>query len=120
MEIVLLVLAVAALLAAVLVSWTSERRARAVHKDLRERLRMVAARTEVIRAPSPDPWGVVVARRVVVNLKSGRAIDGVLVRRDGPLLFLRNAVLLEEGSEPAAIDGEAVVESVDVDFIQAL
>ncbi|ASR83174.1 RNA binding domain protein [Arthrobacter phage Abidatro] len=71
-------------------------------------------------APSPDPWAVVVARRVIVNLKSGRAIDGVLVRRDGPLLFLRNAVLLEEGSEPAAIDGEAVVEAVDVDFIQAL
>ncbi|ALY08850.1 RNA binding protein [Arthrobacter phage Galaxy] len=71
-------------------------------------------------APSPDPWAVVVARRVIVNLKSGRAIDGVLVRRDGPLLFLRNAVLLEEGSEPAAIDGEAVVEAVDIDFIQAL
>ncbi|WAB09114.1 RNA binding protein [Arthrobacter phage Eesa] len=72
-------------------------------------------------APSPaDPWAVVIARRVVVNLKTGRALDGVLVRRDGPLLFLKNAVLLEEGSEPAAIDGEAVVQAADIDFIQAL
>lgn len=71
-------------------------------------------------SPAPDPWGVVVARRVVVNLKTGRALDGVLVRRDGPLLFLRNAVLLEEGSEPAAVDGEAVVLAGEIDFIQAL
>ncbi|URM86972.1 RNA binding protein [Arthrobacter phage Jamun] len=75
----------------------------------------------VVPAPSPsEPWAVVVARRVVVNLKSGRALDGVLVRRDGPLLFLKNAVLLEEGNEPAAIDGEAVVQAADIDFIQAL
>lgn len=71
-------------------------------------------------SPEPDPWAVVVARRVVVNLKTGRALDGVLVRRDGPLLFLKNAVLLEEGSEPAAVDGEAVVQAVEIDFIQAL
>lgn len=72
-------------------------------------------------APSPsDPWAVVVARRCVVNLKTGRAVDGVLVRRDGGLLFLKNAVLLEPGQEPAAIDGEAVVQSGDIDFIQAL
>jgi len=67
-----------------------------------------------------DPWAVVYARRVVVNLKTGRAIDGLLVRKDGPLLFLKNAVLLEEGSEPAAIDGEAVVHAAEIDFIQAL
>lgn len=84
--------------------------------------------TAVRRPPLPappapadlDPWGAVVARRGVVNLKSGRAIDGLLVRRDGPLLFLRNAVLLEAGSEPAIIDGEAVVHTSEVDFIQAL
>lgn len=70
--------------------------------------------------PVPDPWEVVVARRCVVNLKTGRAVDGVLVRKDGPLLFLKNAVLLEQGSEPAPVDGEAVVQAVDVDFIQAL
>lgn len=72
-------------------------------------------------APSPDPWAPVVARRCVVNLRGGAgAIDGVLVRKDGPLLFLKNAVLLEQGSEPAPIDGEAVVQCSHIDFIQAL
>ena len=71
-------------------------------------------------APAPSPWEPVVARRVVVNLKTGSAVDGVLVRRDAGLLFLKNAVLLEQGSEPATIDGEVVVDSAHVDFIQAL
>ncbi|WPM94253.1 hypothetical protein VB1_CDS0004 [Arthrobacter phage Marchesin] len=71
-------------------------------------------------APSPDPWAVVVARRCVVNLRSGSAIDGVLVRKEGPLLFLKNAALLEQGQQPAQIDGEAVVQCSHVDFIQAL
>lgn len=70
--------------------------------------------------PPADPWGVVMARRVVVNLKTGRAVDGVLVRRDHGLLFLKNAVLLEHGEEPAPIDGEALVQLVHVDFVQAL
>lgn len=73
-----------------------------------------------VAPPAPNPWEVVVARRCVVNLKTGRALDGVLVRKDGPLLFLRNAVVLEEGTEPATIDGEAVIQSEHVDFIQAL
>jgi small nuclear ribonucleoprotein (snRNP)-like protein len=37
------------------------------------------------------------ARRVVVNLKSGRAVSGLLVRRSGDLLFIRDAVALEPG-----------------------
>ncbi|QGH74491.1 RNA binding protein [Arthrobacter phage Kuleana] len=71
-------------------------------------------------AAPPSPWEIVTARRCVVNLRSGSAIDGVLVRRDGPLLFLKNAVLLEQGQEPSTIDGEAVVQASHVDFIQAL
>lgn len=65
-------------------------------------------------------WRLVVARRVVVNLKSGRAIDGLLVRRSGGLLFLKNAVLHEPDAEPVPLDGEAVVERSQIDFIQAL
>jgi hypothetical protein len=65
-------------------------------------------------------WRPLLARRVVVNLKTGRAISGVLVRRAGDLLFIRDAVALEPGAEPAAADGEAVVARADIDFIQAL
>lgn len=65
-------------------------------------------------------WQRLRARRVVVNLKTGRAVDGVLVRKSGDLLFLRNATALEPGSSPAPLDGEAVVARADIDFIQAL
>ncbi|AYN57579.1 RNA binding protein [Arthrobacter phage Lunar] len=90
-------------------------------RELRRQAEASAAAAAAAPAPIPaDPWRVVVARRCVVNLKSGRAVDGVLVGQDGPLLFLKNAVLLEQGNEPAAIDGEAVVQASEVDFIQAL
>jgi len=61
----------------------------------------------------------VVFRRVIVNLKSGRAVDGALVRRSGPLLFLKNAFLLEEGRDPVPLDGETVIERAEVEFMQA-
>lgn len=65
-------------------------------------------------------WRSIMARRVVVNLRTGKALDGLLVRRSGGLLFLKNAVLHEPGAEPAPLDGEAVVERSQIDFIQAL
>lgn len=61
----------------------------------------------------------VVFRRVIVNLKSGNAIDGVLIKRSGPLLFLKNSVLLEPGRDPVALDGEVVIERAEVEFIQS-
>ena len=63
---------------------------------------------------------VVVHRRVVVNLLSGRAVEGVLVRQSGPLLVVKDARIHEPGAEPAAVDGEIVIERDRVDFIQAL
>lgn len=63
---------------------------------------------------------VVVRRRVIVNLLSGRAVEGVLVRQDGPLLCIKDARLHEPGAQPSAVDGEIVVERSQVDFIQAL
>lgn len=65
-------------------------------------------------------WRRLVARKVMVNLRSGNALGGFLVRRSGQLLTLREATLYEPGSDPAHIDGEAVVERSQVDFIQVL
>lgn len=65
-------------------------------------------------------WRTLVARRVVINLKTGRGLDGLLVRKAGDLLFLREATALEPGSAPAPIDGETVVQRQDIDFIQTL
>lgn len=63
----------------------------------------------------------VVAREVIVNLDSGNAIHGVIVRQTRQLLVLRNAELHQPASpSPTPIDGEAIVNIADVDFIQAL
>lgn len=62
----------------------------------------------------------VVHRRVVVNLLSGRAVEGVVVERDGPLLVVADARLHEPGAQPQAVDGHVVIERSQVDFIQAL
>lgn len=62
----------------------------------------------------------VVRRRVVVNLRSGRAVEGVVVAQDGPLLIVKDARIHEPGTEPSPVDGEVVVERSQVDFIQAL
>jgi hypothetical protein len=66
------------------------------------------------------PWRLVKARRVVVNLRSGQAIEGLLVRQEGPLLFIAEARLHEGSENPVLIDGQAVVERQIVDFIQIL
>ncbi len=65
-------------------------------------------------------WGLVIDRRVVVNLHGGSAVEGVLVRQSGPLVFLKGARLLEPGREPVTMDGEVVIERERIDFTQAL
>jgi hypothetical protein len=55
---------------------------------------------------------------VLVNLDDGRAFAGILYSRRGPLLILRQARLIEPGSEPIAVDGEVIVERSRISFIQ--
>jgi small nuclear ribonucleoprotein (snRNP)-like protein len=57
-------------------------------------------------------------KRVVVNLHSGRAFVGILWAQRGPLIVLRDVALHEPGAAPAAVDGEIVVERLQVEFIQ--
>ena len=59
-----------------------------------------------------------ICKRVLVNLEDGRAFTGILFSRRGPLLTLRDAQLIEPGSEPLAVDGEVIVERSRVSFIQ--
>jgi hypothetical protein len=60
-----------------------------------------------------------VKRRVVVNLKTGRALEGILYAKRGPLYVLRNATLHDEGRQ-LNMDGEAVIERQDVEWVQVL
>ncbi len=59
-----------------------------------------------------------ICRRVLVNLLDGRAFDGILYARRGPLLELRDAHLLTEGADPVAVDGAVLIERPQVAFIQ--
>lgn len=60
-----------------------------------------------------------ICRRVLVNLDDGRAFDAVLFDKRGPLLILREASLIEPGSDkPVPVDGEVIVERPRVAFIQ--
>lgn len=59
-------------------------------------------------------------RRVIVNTKTDRAFRGVLWRRRGGLLVLRNTELLRPGGEVTAMDGEVVIQAENVDFLQVV
>jgi len=64
-------------------------------------------------------WEAKTARRAVVALKSGAAVDGIVVSREGAMLTLREAVLHAPGSEQAApIDGEVVVLWDEIEYMQ--
>lgn len=63
-------------------------------------------------------WRGLVRRNVVVNLRTGRAFAGILWAQRGPLLVLRNATMHEPGATPTPVDGEVVVERIEVEFIQ--
>ncbi|GAQ64060.1 hypothetical protein [Streptomyces scabiei] len=60
-----------------------------------------------------------VRKRVIVNL-ADKAFRGILWAQRGPLLVLRNAELLEAGRAPQPVDGEVIVERVQVQFTQVL
>jgi small nuclear ribonucleoprotein (snRNP)-like protein len=65
-------------------------------------------------------WRIVLKHRVVVNLLTGTAIEGVLLRRSGPLLVLADCTLHPVQGEAAKVDGQVVVERSQVEFVQAL
>ncbi|WP_218717089.1 hypothetical protein [Nocardia sp. MH4] len=58
-------------------------------------------------------------RRVVVNLRTGTAVSGVVTEIRGPLLIVRDATV-HDGDQAAPADGEIVIDRANVDYIQAL
>lgn len=58
-------------------------------------------------------------KRVVVNLTTGQAVEGVLWDDRGPLIVLKDARLHEGGGAGSvSIDGEVVVERDRISFMQ--
>lgn len=62
---------------------------------------------------------LVVNRRVMVNLTSGSAIEGVLWDERGPLIVLRDAQLHTDGGS-SPLDGDVIVERERIAFVQAV
>ena len=54
--------------------------------------------------------------RVLVQLHSGKAFTGVQWRRRGRLLVLKGAEMLEPNNQPAAMDGDVVIDRAEVDL----
>jgi hypothetical protein len=61
-----------------------------------------------------------VLQRVIVNTKTDRTFRGVLWRRRGGYLVLRNAELLKSRGETVPVDGEVVIPAENVDFMQVV
>ena len=81
---------------------------------------LAARRWESRPAAAEVPHPLDVRRRVLVSLAGDRALVGVLWQRADGWLVLRDARLMVPGEEPTPIDGEAVVESARVEFVQLL
>lgn len=56
-------------------------------------------------------------KRVLVNLRSGRAMTGVLWSRKGRTLVLKSAELIE-GVDPVPMDGDVVIDRDQVEYVQ--
>ena len=55
-----------------------------------------------------------------MNLCSGNAIAGICTYSGPDALVLRGAVVHEPGAEPSPADGEVLIGTINVDFIQLL
>lgn len=61
-------------------------------------------------------------RTVIVNLRSGTSFRGVIWRRTGPFVVVRNTEMLQDRgqAERHTLDGEVIVKLADIDFIQVV
>jgi small nuclear ribonucleoprotein (snRNP)-like protein len=58
-------------------------------------------------------------RSVIVNLRDGAGIRGIVMRDRGRIMILAEATLYEEGAEKD-VDGQVVVRRDNISFVQVL
>lgn len=58
-------------------------------------------------------------RRVMVNLTTGTAVDGILWDDRGPLIVLKDANIHTNG-QSAPVDREVIIERDRIDFVQVV
>ncbi len=57
-------------------------------------------------------------KKVLVNLRSGNAMTGVMWSRRGRHLVLKSAQLIEPGADAVPMDGDVVLDRDQVEFVQ--
>jgi hypothetical protein len=59
-------------------------------------------------------------KRLIVTLKSGATFDGVLWQHDGEAWVLRNTLAIGNKGETdkVAVDGELILLTADIDYVQ--
>jgi hypothetical protein len=62
---------------------------------------------------------VAVCKRVIVNTDD-HSFSGVLYKQIGPLLVLKDAVMLTPSAPPTPLDGELIIERAKVAFVQVV
>lgn len=60
-----------------------------------------------------------VYERVLANLIDGSALEGVLIRRSGPLIVLSDSTLYSHSAEPQRLDGNVYIERDRVLYLQS-
>jgi hypothetical protein len=63
---------------------------------------------------------LVLHKTVLVNLDTGRAFRGALLKATSTLIQLGNAELIEPGSEPMSVPGTVILERARVEFVQVV
>lgn len=61
-----------------------------------------------------------ISRKVMVSLYSGTGIEGVLTQKIGDHYVLKGVTIHEEGHDPTSADGEIVVDTANIDYMQLL
>lgn len=64
--------------------------------------------------------GYPVLKKIIINTKTDRAFRGLLWRKARGYLVLRNAEMLKGKGESLPMDGEVMIESSNVDFVQVV
>jgi small nuclear ribonucleoprotein (snRNP)-like protein len=59
-------------------------------------------------------------KQVIINTKTDKSFRGVLWSRRRGYIVLRNVSMLQPRGEAIKVDGEVVIESANVDFIQVI
>ena len=60
------------------------------------------------------------SKQVLVNLKSGAAFRGFLVKELGQLVVLQRAEYIEPGAEATSAPGEILIEKSNIEFVQII